>query len=151
MYSVLALNVSLTSFQNKRKREAPEPKAGATSEKGTMVAIARTQRTILDLKIRHNKDKGRAEAQLRALQDQRKKDENKARTTALQRERDQADRRIQELRKELEQEIIASSDDYDEEVEMSSSIDPGSDREHIEISDDNSSDAQGAQAGNDDD
>lgn len=151
MYSDLALNVSLTSFQNKRKRRPPEPKASATSEMGTIVAIARKQRSILDLKIKHSKDKGRAEAELRALKDQRKKDENKALTAALQRERDRADRRIQELREELEQEIIASNDDYDEEVEMSSSIDPGSDREYIEISDDNSSDAQGAQAGNDND
>lgn len=118
---------------------------------GTIVAIARKQRSILDLKIKHSKDKGRAEAELRALQDQRKKDENKALTAALQRERDRADRRIQELREELEQEIIASNDDYDKEVEMSSSIDPGSDREYIEVSDDDSLDAQGAQAGNDDD
>lgn len=150
MYSVLALNFSLTSFQNKRKRRAPERKVDATSELGTMVAIVRKKRSLLDLEIKHNKDKGRAEAELRALRDQQKKDENKARTVTLQRERAQAQQEIQELQKELGQEIIASRHDYHDAVEMSSTIDPGSDREYIEISDDDPSDAQGVQAGDDD-
>lgn len=57
---------------------------------------------------------------------------------------------IQQLRKELEEEIIASRHDYHDTVEMSSTIDPGSDREYIEISNDNPSDTQGVQAGDDD-
>lgn len=84
MYSVLALNFSLTSFQNKRKRRAPERKVDATSELGTMVAIVHKQHSIIDLEIKHNKDKGRAEAELRTLEDLQKKDKNKARATVLQ-------------------------------------------------------------------
>lgn len=139
MYSVLALNLSLTLFQTKRKRQAKDDEAGRSNAYKAKMAILRHERKLLDLRIKHNVTQERVSAEVQAMKDGARKLKVKEKNAKLEKAKERMQEQIEDLRVVVGEAILDGSDGYISAVEMSSAIDPSSDKEY---SVDDSSDDQ---------